>query len=219
MLAEQMKKILDNTRKVIKGLKTGNTTIPYKLHGIETANVETPDAEILLSIKLINDLLKQNFPFSTTIRFDEKKQVDISVTDVNIKTEKGNAIQLRISDAGIQFEKMKFKIGLQSNNVVLTLNFRVIKDEERFRLIAQGFFSSFKVNYLPKWLEKRIIDYLGAKILSPILDQDITDLLTFKKEFYTEYGPIHLNLIPENVSLTIDEKGIHLKAEFQKAQS
>ncbi len=211
-----MKKIIQNTKKVIEALRTKNGD-DFVYPEIEERIIFDPDAEVLISKEILNDFLTRNFPFSTKINLDEKRQVDISVSSAVLQFEQGNVVQLQITNAGIRSEKMNFNIGLQSNIVILQLNIGIIKEDNDFRLVISGGFSTFDVKFMPKWLEKRIVDYLRTKLFSPLLDRSITEFIGISKELNTEYGAIKLNLQPEDAAIKIDKNGVRLQVKYLKA--
>ncbi|MCP4756705.1 MAG: hypothetical protein GY866_38065 [Proteobacteria bacterium] len=209
-----MKKIIRNTKNIIDSIKSGETNGSALPLPMGTEDIEEPDAEVLISKNIINEFLNQNFPFATSIKLDDTKQIAISVTAADIQTEDGNIIQLQITDASIQFEKLKFPIGLKSNAVKIKLNFGIRKTMDRFNLVISGDFSSLDVRFLPKWMERRIVDFLNTKFFSPLVDLDITPFLTIDTTVENEYGTVKFKKDLKDIAIQINNTGIRLKVKY-----
>ncbi|MBU2511125.1 hypothetical protein KJ966_07295 [bacterium] len=178
--------------------------------------VEKPDIELTISNQIINELLLQNLPFETSIPVHENKQIKISISDAEVRTKSNNLVELKITDAAIQFDQSTFKVGIKSNTVAVELNPGIIENKGALRLVAHGRFSSFDVKYMPLWLEKLFVEVVRKKFLSPLVDIDITKLLTIENRIDVGITPLSLALKPEVISIKIDEKGISLQARFNK---
>lgn len=210
-----MKDIIGKSRKIIRSIsekREDYTLLPE----IIKKPIEEPDAEVIISPAILNDLLQRNFPFSTAVPLDENQNIDISISAAEISFTEGNRIELAVTDAGIKYGRRFFRIGVHSNRVELTLTAGVMKSQDRFRLLIFGEFSCFDIRYLPSWLENRLVDLLRRHFLSPVLDRDITDLLTMEKEIDLGRKAVRIVLKPEEIVAAIDRKGIRLQAAFRK---
>ncbi len=210
-----MKSLLKASKTVIKTLITDPDS-KQLIPAFESESIENPDIELLISNLIINELLHQNFPFETALPIDENKQVKIHVSGAEVRMTSNNLVELRITDATIHFDKSIFKVGIRSNAVAVELNPGIIEDRGTFRLIAFGQFSSFDIKYMPSWLERLFTEVVRKKFLSPLVDIDITKLLTVEKQIDTGLAPLNLALKPEKVSIKIGEKGISLQARIHK---
>lgn len=210
-----MKDIIGKSRKIIRSISEKNEDYTL-LPEIIKEPIEEPDAEVILSPAILNDLLQRNFPFSTVLPLDESQTVEISISAAEIRFTDGNRIELIVTDAGIKYGGRLFRIGVHSNRVELALTVGVMKSGDRFRLLIFGEFSCFDIKYLPSWLENRLVDLLRRHFLSPALNRDITDLLTMEKEIELGRKAVRIDLKPQEIVAAIDRKGIRLQAAFRK---
>lgn len=186
---------------------------------LDAGFIDDADAEVSISVKILNELLEQNFPLKTQLEIDRNKQLEITVRGAELSMESDNTLELQVTDATIRFEQMRFKIGIHSNRVALKLNPGICRSEQGFSLVAYGWFSSFDVQYLPDWIARRLTELLKVKFLSPLVNYNVTELLTVDKEIDTGHAKLRLTLVPDDIAVTIDEKGLTLQARFAKKQS
>jgi len=210
-----MKDLIRTSKKVFKVLTAG-FEVERLLPDFITASVENPDAELGISVDILNELLNQNFPLETSVPISGDKQVDISVAAAEIHMKPHHEVELRITNAAIQYDQTIFKIGLQSNVVAVSLQLGIVKKDSDFYLVAHGSFPEFHIKYLPKWVETRLAEVLTSKLLSPLINFKIDDLLTLNKEFKTDFVTFKLALKPETAGVKVTEKGISLQVRFQK---
>lgn len=200
--------------KAFSGVDKDRTEHPH----LEAGFIEDADAEVSISVSILNDLLMQNFPLQTQLEIDQNKQLELTVSGAELRMESDNTLELQVTDATIRYEQMRFKVGIHSNSVALKLNPGICQSENRFRLVAYGWFSSFDIQYLPDWIARRITELLKVKFLSPLVDYDVTDLLAVDKEIDTGHATLKLALLPDDVAVIVDEKGLTLQARFAKNQ-
>jgi len=179
-------------------------------------SISQPDVELVISASILNEILNQNFPLETSVAITSGKQVEISVAGVEIHLNPKSEVELRVTNAHIQYDQTIFKIGLHSNVVAVRLLLGVIHDQTGLRLVGQGRFSEFHIKYLPKWVEARLAEVLTTKFLSPLVDIRVDEFLALEKELETDFINLRLALKPAEAAIMVDEAGVKLQVKFDK---
>ncbi len=195
----------------VKERKKDRSTIPT----IDIQKIDDPDAEFRISLRIVNDLIKQNLPFSTTVDIDESNKLDVLVTSAMILTGSGNALHLKISSAELRFKRDKINFGVISNNLELTIRCGIHKTENnQILLTIYGQVTKIDLKYFPGMVENMIQEILNLAIPFPLLDVDVKKYLDINSEVENDIVPLKVNKQLDNVSLIVDGGAVRVKVKY-----
>ncbi|MBT4087904.1 MAG: hypothetical protein HOE30_05385 [Deltaproteobacteria bacterium] len=209
-MKEQINTIKDLLQTVRKR-KEDRSTPPT----IQIQKIDNPDAECSISLRIVNDLIGQNLPFSTSVDIDENNKLDLTIASAMILTGSGNSLHLKISSVGLRFKRDKIDFGVKSNNLELTITCGIRKtDDNQIMLNIYGQVSSLKLKYFPGMVENMIQEILNLVIPFPMLDVDVKQYLDINSEIANDVMPLKINKELENASLIFADGAVRVKVKY-----
>lgn len=207
--------LIRTSKKVIKAFTTTPASEPPRLNFVSSV-IDNPDAEIGISLDILNEMLHQNFPLKSSVPIMEGKQVDISVENAEICMKPDNDIEISITNASINYDQNIFKVGIRSNVVAVTIRVGVVKEQEDLKLVGYGWFSQFHIKYLPNWVASKLAEVIKTKLMSPLVNLRVNDYLSLNRNMNTEFVTLKAALKPESASVVVSERGINVRVRFSK---